>query len=352
MPSSSCTASDGRLSVHAQEGSAALVPLGLSVLRVTTTRVAGRAVPDPLPPLARRSTVGGSGPVRLILRFRVPEGTAAGTHDGGLVFSLDGRPFATLPVRLRVFGVQLPARDDPAGFRTLFLIQPQTYVQAVADRSGVASRSAGAGITDRLFAFLSDYRLSPGDWGSGTPWPDGYSDRPGWSAAAATRMSVEGAFPFRTMRLPLGTQRSAASRTGQSARAPQAWTAYLTRARAPVLAGARLARSCARVGLGRARADLRPPVRGTAGVRGARRGRDLPHDRRAGPPLRRTPRHDPLGRGARAASGSVRTARTTASSGTAEAATTSTSGRCSRGASTAPSRRRWSRPRTSTCSAS
>jgi hypothetical protein len=40
-------------------------------------------------------------------------------------------------------------------------------------------------------------------------------------------MSAEGAYPFSTMRLPLGTQRSHASRTGQSARAPERWTSYL-----------------------------------------------------------------------------------------------------------------------------
>jgi hypothetical protein len=40
-------------------------------------------------------------------------------------------------------------------------------------------------------------------------------------------MSAEGAHPFRTMRLPLGTQRSGPSRTGQSARAPATWAAYL-----------------------------------------------------------------------------------------------------------------------------
>ena len=63
---------------------------------------------------------------------------------------------------------------------------------------------------------------------SATPWPEGYQDRSGWFRAAATRMAAEGAYPFSTMRLPLGTQRSPASRTGQSARAPETWAAYLT----------------------------------------------------------------------------------------------------------------------------
>jgi hypothetical protein len=218
----------GRLSVSLDSGSAPLLAQSLSVLRVATTRVAGRTVADPLPPLHRRAGVSAKAPVRLVLRFRVPDGTAAGTYDGRLVFARNRQPFATLPVRLRVFAVQLPGRDDPKAFRTLFLIQPQTYLDAVSHHSGMESESIGPGVTDRLYAFLSDYRVSPGDWGSGTPWPDGYSNRPGWSAAAAIRMSAEAAYPFRTMRLPLGTQRSAPSRTGQSARTPATWAAYLS----------------------------------------------------------------------------------------------------------------------------
>ena len=218
----------GRLSAHFDGASAAFLPTSLSVLRVATTQVAGREVADPLPPLERRAAISGAGPVRLVLRFRVPEGTAAGSYDGRLVFAQNGQPFETLPVRLRVFAVRLPARDDRTAFRTLFLIQPQTYLDAVAAHSRVASETVGPEVTDRLYAFLSDYRLSPGDWGFGTPWPDGYAERPGWSQASATRMSAEGRYPFRTMRLPLGTQRSGPSRTGQTARSPATWTAYLT----------------------------------------------------------------------------------------------------------------------------
>ncbi len=223
----------GRLSVRLAAGSAPLLHSGLTVLRVETTRVGGRSVSDPLPPLTRRATVSAGEAVRLVLRFHVPDGTAAGTYAGGLVFEEAGRPFATVPVRLRVFGVQLPARNDPAAFRTLFLISPQTYVAAVVRRTGADPNSAGAGITDRLYRFLSEYRVSPGDWGYGTPWPEGYHDRPGWYRAAATRMATQGAFPFRTMRLPLGTQRSTASRTGQTARAPETWEDFLTRSVLP-----------------------------------------------------------------------------------------------------------------------
>ena len=218
----------GRLSVRLEAGSAPLLEQGLTVLRLRTTHVGGRAIADPLPPLVRSATITGAAPVRLVLRFRVPDATPAGIYDGRLAFFHDGRRFGRVPVRLRVFGVQLPARDDPTAFRTLFLIQPQTYAAGVVARDGLEPAGAGPDITDRLYAFLSDYRLSPGDWGFGTPWPDGYVDRPGWHRAAASRMASAGSHPFRTMRLPLGTQRSPASRTEEEARSPETWAAYLT----------------------------------------------------------------------------------------------------------------------------
>ena len=46
----------GRLSVHLEPGSAPLLLESLAVLRLTTTRVAGREIGDPLPPLSRSRT--------------------------------------------------------------------------------------------------------------------------------------------------------------------------------------------------------------------------------------------------------------------------------------------------------
>ena len=261
----------GRLSVRLEDGSAPLLRQGLTVLRLVTTQVGGRAIADPLPPLVQAATVAGTAPVRVVLRFRVPDATPAGVYEGRLAFAVDGRRFERVAVRLRVFGVQLPARNDPTAFRTLFLIQPQTYAAAVAARAGLEPAGVGPDITDRLYSFLSDYRISPGDWGFGTPWPDGYVDRTGWHRAAASRMASAGSYPFRTMRLPLGTQRSAASRTGQSARSPETWAGYLTQQVLPFWRRQRVARPRARVGMGRGRAGLRSPVRRTAGVRVARR---------------------------------------------------------------------------------
>jgi Domain of unknown function (DUF4091) len=218
----------GTLAARVVPGSAPLVQQGLSVLRLETTQVDGRAVADPLPPLSRRATVAGED-VTLVLRFRVPGSTPAGTYAARLAFAVDGHSIATLPVQLRVFDVELPARDDPTAFRTLFLLKPQDYVDSVVRRTRSDAATASTGITDRLYALLSDYRISPGNWEYGTPYPAGYQDHGTyWDGLAATRMAAEGAFPFTTMRLPIGTQHTPLSRTGQSPRRPQTWAAYLT----------------------------------------------------------------------------------------------------------------------------
>ena len=218
----------GTLSVRLAAGAPSLLQQGLTVLRLETTEVEGRPVADPLPPLVRRAAVADGEDVPLVLRFAVPDDAVAGSYRGGLVFALDGKPFATVPLLLRVFDVQLPARDDPDALRTLFLLKPQVYVDAVVGRTGADPATASAGITDRLYSLLSAYRISPGNWEYGTPYPDGYQDRAtSWSGQAATRMAAEGAFPFNTMRLPIGTQHTPISRTGQSPRRPETWATYL-----------------------------------------------------------------------------------------------------------------------------
>ena len=151
---------------------------------------------------------GDRAPVRLVLRFRVPDSTPAGVYDGRLVFARRQR-FGRCRCGCGCSACSCPPVTTRRGSaRSSSSSRRPTSPPSLA-RSGLESASIGPGVTDRLFAFLSDYRVSPGDWGFGTPWPDGYVDRPGWSRAAATRMAAEGAYPFSAMRLPLGTQRAA-----------------------------------------------------------------------------------------------------------------------------------------------
>ena len=286
MRASSCTARAGAaLGAARRRDRRRSLQQGLSVLRLETTLVDGRR--------RRRSAAAAGSAARavragedvtLVLRFRVPDATPAGSYEGRLVFARDGRPFATVP--------RAAARVRRAAARAR---RPERAPDALpAEAAGLRRRGRAADARRRrdgehrhhrssLLAFLSDYRISPGNWEYGTPYPDGYQDRGTyWNGLAATRMAAEGAFPFTTMRLPIGTQHTPVSRTGQSPRQPGD------------LGGVPDRRTCcpfwqahgwleprARVGLGRARARLRPPVRRAAGLRGARGGRPVPDDRRA-----------------------------------------------------------------------
>ncbi len=258
----------GPLEAALDPSSAAVLLDGLSVLRVETTRVAGRTIADPLPPLAEVATVEGGEVARLVLRVRVPDGTAPGVYSGLVQLSLGGAPLRSVPITLRVWDVRQPALDDPNGFRTLFLVNPQTYEHAVTKRTGVSPNTHGAAIIGRLYALLSQYRISPGSWGYGTPFPGGYENRRGWWRRSGSLMAAEGEQPVLDH---ARAARHAARRGLRAHRHPRDRPRVLGRLpasrRRAVLAGARLARPCGRVGLGRAGKRRGPPLRRPAGVR-------------------------------------------------------------------------------------
>ncbi len=218
----------GRLEATLDPSSAAVLRDGLSVLRVETTRVAGRTIADPLPRLAEVATVHGGEVARLVLRVRIPDGTTPGVYSGLVQLSLGGSALRSVPLTLRVWDVRQPALDDPNGFRTLFLVNPQTYEHTVTKRTGVNPNAQGEAIIGRLYALLSQYRISPGSWGYGTPFPGGYENRRGWWRRSASLMAAEGTNPYSTMRVPLDTQHVGASeRTGIRATDPSSWAGFL-----------------------------------------------------------------------------------------------------------------------------
>jgi Domain of unknown function (DUF4091) len=226
--------SSGQLEASLDGSSASVLRDGLTVLRVEQTRVDGRMVADPLPPLAEVATVQGGEVARLVLRVRVPDGTAPGVYTGLLQIAVGATPLRTVPVTLRVWDVHQPALDDPHAFRTLFLVNPQTYEHAVTERTGANPNTVGAAITGRLYALLSQYRISPGSWGFGTPFPGGYENRRGWWRKSGSLMAAEGGNPYTTMRVPLDTQHVGASeRTGVRATDPSTWGDFLRRAVLP-----------------------------------------------------------------------------------------------------------------------
>jgi hypothetical protein len=115
----------GRLAAALDEAQTApLLRDNLSVFRIDQTEVRGRAIYDPLPPLARSARVDGK--ARLLVRVNVPEGTPAGVYRGLLHLTLEKDALADVPISVTVWPVQLPARDDESAFKTLFLITPQS----------------------------------------------------------------------------------------------------------------------------------------------------------------------------------------------------------------------------------
>ena len=130
--------------------------------------------------------------------------------------------------------MRLPRRDDADAFRTLFLVSPQSYVNAVDDRTGDDPHASGPALTSGLMRLLSAYRVNPGDWGYGNPGAEGYVDGTGWWRQTRSIMLSAGQYPFSAMRLPLSTQRAVKSHPGPSARQPATWGSWLRRAVQPL----------------------------------------------------------------------------------------------------------------------
>ena len=217
---------DGQVSVRGPGGPLSWDPATASelvarttFLSVARTRVRGRLVPDPLPPLGSGKSAAGT----VFLRIST-QGLAAGLYRGRLRVGAE-----TLPVALTVFPYRLPPRT--AGFRTLFQIQPEAYFAAVDPSDPLAAARAS---TRTLYRLLSDYRIAPAEWGYGTPRASvGYEDGSAWHTRRRTLMRLEASMGFNSLRLPLSTQRQASGRWvgGVSPRQPTAWGRWLAKVR-------------------------------------------------------------------------------------------------------------------------
>ena len=190
-----------------------------SFFTVARTHVAGRLVPDPLPPLD--PAAGGQ---RVIFLRISTVGLAPGVYRGLLDVGAE-----TMPVALTVFSYALPPKTT--GFRTLFEIQPEAYFERVNPADPLA---AGQASNRALYQLLSDYRIAPAEWGFGTPgrkvvYKDGYD----WYTRRGTLMRIEANMGFNTLRLPLSTQHQASGAWvgGASPRDPATWAPWLAKVR-------------------------------------------------------------------------------------------------------------------------
>ena len=209
---------DGQIAVRRGGGSARWAPGSAPELAARTdfflvaqTRVRGRLVPDPLPRLV--SSV--APPAVIFVRISTT-GLAARVYAGRIAVGAE-----SIPVTLTVSAYALPPRSE--GFRTLFEIQPQTYYRAVDGRGSLETAEAAG---EPLFELLSEYRISPGNWGYGMPNPRGYAGRSEVTMRALAR------FGFNTLRLPLSNQRQVGRFVGDvSPRDPSSWSPWLARVR-------------------------------------------------------------------------------------------------------------------------
>jgi hypothetical protein len=185
-----------------------------TLLKVARTRVRGKLVPDPLAPVGPKIV----GPAVLFVRIST-DGLESGVYGAVLRIGQE-----TMPLWLNVSSWEMPPREQ--GFRTMFLIQPQSYFQAIdRDHPVPVARKANRA----LFDLLASYRIAPGDWGYANPTPNGYTTGQQWQQRKAALMRIEAGFGFNTMRLPLSTQKQASGRWlgGAAPDEPETWQSWL-----------------------------------------------------------------------------------------------------------------------------
>jgi hypothetical protein len=209
-------------------------PTGLSVRLFFAHFVAagGRLVPDALEPWdgIERGTEKANQPV--LVQVEVPYGTRPGSYAGALTVTADGRP-RTVPLRVEVFPVTLPHPGTRIGnLLTSFHLSPESYLAKAAQLYGFASNEQRIAANRSLFAFLGEYRISPGSWGFGEPRrPLGYETSPKWWLDSAGNFlgQLASAPGFSAMRIPISSQRTSERNyiAGLSPFQPESWCEYL-----------------------------------------------------------------------------------------------------------------------------
>ena len=226
----------GARSVSVAVTSAPAAPLAVHLFFGHFVAVNGRPVADALEPWdgAERATERPNQPV--LVQVDVPRGTRPGRYSGTLVVSADGRR-TTVPLSVRVFPVTLPAAGTRVGnLLTSFNLSPKSYVAKAAQLYGYSSKEQQIAANDALFAFLGQYRISPGLWGFGEPRSQaGYESSPKWWRDSAKNFlgQVRASQGFATLRIPISSNRAAGQHyiAQLSPFQPETWCGYLQRVR-------------------------------------------------------------------------------------------------------------------------
>lgn len=210
---------------------AAIGPLPLKVFFAHYVSFGGTLIPDALLPWdgATRTTEQVNQPVWF--QVTVPRGTAPGTYTGTVSVVVDGAG-TTVPVSVQVFGATLPPPNQVAGnLLTSFHVAPQTYGNTVGRLYGLKTSEQLQGVTTPLYGFLASYRISPSNWGYGSPVEkSGYTTNKRWWLDSLTNMVAEVRDGiFAAMAIPISNNRTAPNNyiAGLSPSKPETWCPYL-----------------------------------------------------------------------------------------------------------------------------
>ena len=203
-------------------------PLQLKLLFAHFVSVNGTPTPDALEPWdgAQRATEETNQPVWL--QVTVPSTASAGVYHGSVVVSADDTT-TVVPLVVTVFNVRLPALGSTAGaLLTAFNVSPQSYGAEVNQLYGITADQSLPG----LFDFISQYRISPNNWGHGNPSSSkGYTSSPKWWLDKANQMVAAVGSPrrFGSMWIPVSSNRWPKNSYvgGLSPYKPQTWCSYL-----------------------------------------------------------------------------------------------------------------------------
>lgn len=210
-------------------------PLPLKVFFAHYVSVGGQRVPDALLPWdgAERPTEQPNQPIWF--QVTVPQGTAPGTYSAEASVVVDGQG-TTVPISVEVFPVTIPPPNQVSGnLMTAFHVAAQTYGNTVGKMAGYSKSEQFQSISPTLYAFLASYRISPNNWGYGSPQERaGYTRNARWWLDSLTNMVAQVRDGiFAAMSIPISNNRTAPGNyiAGLSPAKPEEWCPYLRNVR-------------------------------------------------------------------------------------------------------------------------
>jgi hypothetical protein len=220
----------GATAVAASLDASGLAPVTARLAFAHFVDFGSREVSDALLPWDGRSRDVEEPNQPVYVQVTAPPDAPPGTYRGSLLVIVDGRE-TRLPLLVRVWPVRIPEPGAAStNLLTSFNVSAPGYVDRAAAAYGFRTQADRMAANDRLYAFLSRYRISPASWGFGEPrTAAGYVGDRRWWLDSAANMIRETETPFTAMRLPISHQRASARNhvAGLEPTRPDTWCPYL-----------------------------------------------------------------------------------------------------------------------------